>query len=94
MKIFFKPLFRKFVKKQTRAFQLAIEDEIEKIADNPEAGISKKGDLAEFQIYKFTFNKQVILIAYRISETCMFFYSAGHHENFYRDLKRYLREVE
>jgi hypothetical protein len=32
MKILYKPPFRKFVKKQTRPLQLAIEDEIEKIA--------------------------------------------------------------
>ena len=94
MKCFFKPPFRKFVKKQTRPFQLVIEDEVEKITKNPAIGRHKKGDLSEFQVYKFTFNNQNILIAYRVTKTDILFYSIGRHENFYRELKKYLREVE
>lgn len=94
MKYFFKPPFRKFVKKQTRPFQLAIEDEVEKIIQSPDIGRFKKGDLSEFQVYKFTFNKQNILIACRIAGTDILFYSIGRHENFYPELKRYLREIE
>ena len=94
MEIFYKSPFRKFVKKQTRPFQLAIEDEIEKIVQNPEIGTTKKGDLSGFRIYKFIFKLQEILIAYRVTESNIVFYMIGSHENFYRDLKRYLREVE
>jgi len=94
MEIFYKSPFRKFVKKQTRPFQLVIEDEIEKIVQNPKIGTTKKGHLSGFQIHKFTFKLQEILIAYRIREANMVFYMIGSHENFYRDLKRYLREVE
>jgi len=94
MEVFFKPAFKRFVKKQTRPFQLAIEDEVEKIIKSPDIGRSKKGDLSEFQVYKFTFNNQNILIAYRIAGTDILLYSIGRHENFYRELKRYLREIE
>jgi len=34
MEIFYKSPFRKFVKKQTRPFQLVIEDEVERIVDD------------------------------------------------------------
>lgn len=94
MEVFFKPSFKRFVKKQTRPFQLAIEDEVEKIIKSPDIGRSKKGDLSEFQVYKFTFNNQDILIAYRVTGTDILFYSIGRHENFYRELKKYLREIE
>jgi hypothetical protein len=94
MKCFFKPPFRKFVKKQTRPFQLVIEDEVEKITNNLAIGRPKKGELSEFQVYKFTFNNQNILIAYRVTKTDILFYSIDRHENFYRELKKYLREVE
>jgi hypothetical protein len=44
MQIFYKPPFRKFVKRQTRPFQLIIEDEVEKIANNqPQYRRTKKG---------------------------------------------------
>ena len=49
METFYKPPFRKFVKKQKRPLQLSIEDEIEKILENPSIGESKKGDLMGFQ---------------------------------------------
>jgi len=94
MEVFFKPSFKRFVKKQTRPFQLVIDDEVEKITKNPAIGTPKKGNLSEFQVYKFTFSNQNILIAYRVTKTDILFYSIGRHENFYRELKKYLREVE
>lgn len=93
MQIFYKSPFRKFVKKQTRSFQLVIEDEVEKITISPDIGASKKGDLAEFRVHKFSYEKQKFLIAYRFQETEILFFTIGPHENFYRELKRYLREV-
>ena len=94
MKIFFKLPFRNFVKKQTRPFQLVIEDEVEKIAINPDIGKSKKGDLTGFRVQKFSFKNQKFLIAYRLRGAEIVFFKIGPHENFYRELKKYLREVE
>ena len=42
MKVFYKPPFRRLVKKQTRPFQLVNEDEVEKIVINPDVGKPKK----------------------------------------------------
>lgn len=94
MNVFYKPAFRNFVKKQTRPFQLAIEDEIEKIANNPGIGEIKKGDLSGFKVYKFKFHHQQYLIAYEIQGKDVVVYMIGTHENFYRDIKRYIREVK
>lgn len=92
MNILYKPPFRRFVKKQTRAFQLAIEDETEKIYTDPDIGEAKKGDLAEFKVHKFNFQKQEYLIAYKLEDNTIVFYTMGTHENFYRELKRYIKE--
>lgn len=94
MEMLYKPPFRKFVKKQTRPLQLAVEDEVEKIAKNPAIGETKKGDLQGVQVHKFKFQRQNFLMAYRVAEPDIIFYSIGIHENFYRDLKRYLKEIE
>ena len=92
MEAFYKPPFKKFVKKQARPLQLSIEDEIEKIIENHTIGETKKGDLQGFRVHKFTIKKQKLLIAYRITETDILFYMIGSHENFYRNLKKYLKE--
>ena len=82
------------MKKQTRPFQLVIEDEVEKIITNPEMGESKKGDLKGFRVHKFLHVRQKYLIAYRLQEAEIVFFMIGPHENFYRELKKYLKEVD
>jgi mRNA-degrading endonuclease RelE of RelBE toxin-antitoxin system len=93
MYLYFTPTCRKFIKKQTAPFQLAIQDEVDTVCNNPESGESKKGDLAGWRVHKFTFRKQLYLMAYRIEEDSILFSMIGTHENFYRDLKKYLDEV-
>ena len=93
MGAFYKPPFRKFVKKQTRSLQLVIEDEVEKIIITPDIGEIKKGDLTGFRVHKFAHRKQKFLMAYRFQNDSIIFFKIGPHENFYRELKKYLREV-
>jgi hypothetical protein len=92
MKPFYKPPFKKYVKKQARPSQLSIEDEIDKIIESPELGETKKGDLREFRVHKFAIKKQKLLIAYKVFTDEIFFYMVGPHENFYRNLKKYIKE--
>ncbi|HWR57655.1 MAG TPA: type II toxin-antitoxin system RelE/ParE family toxin [Thermodesulfovibrionales bacterium] len=92
MEILYKPPFRKFVKKQSRGFQLAIEDEVRAIGEDPATGEQKKGDLARVRVHKFNFHRQEYLIAYVVGNKDIVFYAVGTHENFYRELKRYLKE--
>ena len=67
-----------------------IEDEI---ALNPYSGERKKGDLKEVFIKKFSLLGEVYLLAYKVDERAreVIFLTIGGHENFYRDLKRYLK---
>ena len=92
MKPFYRPPFKKYVKKQARPLQLAIEDEVEKVIENPEIGETKRGDLREFRVYKLALKKQQLLIAYRVFTNEILFYMIGPHENFYRNLKKYVKE--
>ena len=82
------------IKPKNASLQLAVEDETEKIAKNPVIEKTKLGDLQGIQVHKFKFQRQNFLIAYCVTGPDIFFYSIGTHENFYRDLKRYLKEVE
>jgi ParE-like toxin of type II bacterial toxin-antitoxin system len=99
----YKRPFVQYLKKAHKPLQLAIEDAVEDICADPEIGEAKTGDLAEIWVYKMKFNRQEYLIAYRpptdeqyhhgvdIELLIIDFYQAGSHENFYADLKRYLK---
>ena len=94
MEKLFAPVFRRFVKKQSLSLQLAIQDEVDGIGDNPGIGEEKKGDLTGFQVHKFRFRQQQYLIAYEVRKTNLVFVMIGTHENFYRDLKKYKKEFQ
>ena len=103
MKPNYKPPFSRFVKKAHKPLQLAIEDAVDMVCNDPEVGEVKVGDLAGIWVYKFRFNRQEYLIAYRpptleagrqgidVELLIIDFYHAGSHENFYDELKRYLK---
>lgn len=93
----YKKPFAQFVKKQHKAFRAVIEDETNTICATPEIGELKIGDLAGIRVHKFRFNKQEYLIAYYVNEEnlaefiAIDFYKIGTHENFYEELKKYLK---
>lgn len=99
----YKPPFTRFVKKAPKPLALAIDDEIDDICENPEIGTLKVGDLAGIRVHKFKFGRQEYLLAYRpptpeeaqsgasIELLGIDFYQVGPHENFYTDLKKYLK---
>lgn len=95
----YKRPFMQFVKKAHKPLKLAIEDAVDLVCDTPDIGETKVGDLAGIRVYKFRFNRQQYLIAYRppaqettVEFLAIDFYQVGTHENFYEILKRYLRQ--
>ena len=100
----YKSPFKQFVKMAHRPLQLAIEDEVDRVCLNPAIGEPKKGDLAGILVHKFKFNRQEYLIAYQppaddssgnvspVDFLVINFYKVGSHENFYEELKRYMKE--
>ena len=83
--------FARTYKKLTNAQLIADTDTaVGAIADDPDAGERKKGDLAQLWVYKFRSNGQLYLLGYSREDAVRFVYleALGPHENFYRDLKR------
>lgn len=62
--------------------------------DRPDAGGVKKGDLAGIRVHKFKFHGQEYLMAYMVQQDSIVFYMVDAHENFYPELKRYLKEEQ
>ena len=51
MNVLYKSPFKKFVKRQNKPFQLVLEDEAERIKNNPDIEDFKKGDLSGFRVH-------------------------------------------
>ena len=66
------------------------DDAVAAVADNPDKGERKKGDLAQLWVYKFRSQGQLYLLGYTREDEVRLIYleALGSHENFYRDLKR------
>ncbi|CDS53078.1 hypothetical protein [Polaromonas sp. CG9_12] len=62
---------------------------VEALAQNPEIGERKKGDLAALRVFKFRSAGQLFLLGYTLDEGVRLVYleAVGAHENFYRNLK-------
>lgn len=98
MQVNFKRPFAQYIKKAHKPLRLAAEDEVERVCEAPEIGELKVGDLAGIRVHKFRFNRQEYLMAYRaptpkmpVEFLVIDFYQLGSHENFYEELKQYLR---
>lgn len=89
MRILVTPTFERTVKKLHRQQKTALDEAVRTIANQPETGETKVGDLAGVQIYKFRMGNELCLLAYRtLDEGTLKLLMVGPHENFYRDLKR------
>lgn len=61
------------------------------MADNPSIGSEKKGDLRGIYVHKFKLQTTQYLLAYRFVGSDLELIMIGPHENYYRDLKSYLK---
>jgi len=84
------PFFERKKKRLTREEIVVLDDEIRRICEAPEIGETKKGDLTGVSVHKFKVRDRLFLLAYEFDEKEILLLALGAHENFYRDLKRYL----
>jgi len=91
MKIYQSRLFEKKAKKLPKREKEILDQEISKIANNLSVGDEKKGDLKGIFVHKFKVKTMMYLLAYRIIENDLELIMLGPHENYYRDLKNYLK---
>jgi mRNA-degrading endonuclease RelE of RelBE toxin-antitoxin system len=67
-----------------------VDEAVSAVAENPDIGEKKKGDLMDLWVHKFRSNGQLWLLGYSRDDGIRMVYleAVGSHENFYRDLKR------
>lgn len=75
----------------SKAEKDALDQEVQRIAENPTVGEEKKGDLRGIFVHKFKLKATQYLLAYRKIGDDLELVMIGPHENYYRDLKQYLK---
>ncbi len=90
MKVYQSRSFEKKVKRFSANEKSVLDQEIEKIMQNPSVGEEKKGDLREVYVHKFKIKTIQYLLSYRMVGIDLELIMIGPHENYYRDLKNYL----
>ena len=85
--------FARTAKKLHPRDKKVLDQAVRDVADNPNIGEEKRGDLAGYFVYKFKLNNQETLLAYalrpdKFKPTSVVLMAVGPHENFYAQLKR------
>ena len=91
MKIYQSRSFGNKVKKLSKQEKELLDDEIRKIANNPLIGEEKKGDLRGIYVHKFKIKSLQYLLSYRTIKSDLELIMIGPHENYYRELKGYIK---
>jgi mRNA-degrading endonuclease RelE of RelBE toxin-antitoxin system len=91
MKIYQSRSFEKKTKRMHKREKEMLDQEIRNIANNPSIGGEKKGDLKGILVRKFKIKTAEYLLVYRMVGEDLELIMIGPHENYYRELKRYLK---
>ena len=93
--VFFPGVEKYFKKLKDRALANVFKEAVIRIRKNPEIGEAKKGDLAGIFCLDIHYSKTNYELAYRLVRLedgqVIVIIMAGTRENFYKELKRYLR---
>lgn len=91
MRIYQSRSFERKVKKLSRHEKEILDRELRKIAGDISIGEEKKGDLRGVFVHKFKIKTAQYLVAYRKLGKDLELIMLGPYENYYRDLKEYLK---
>ena len=82
--------FARAYKKLHDNFVRDVDEAVIEVAQNPDVGEKKKGDLSHLWVHKFRSQGQLWLLGYTRDDGIQLVYleAIGSHENFYRDIKK------
>ena len=92
MKIYQSVSFRRKIKKFNKNEKSGLDNEIRKIIRDTSIGMEKKGDLKGIFVHKFKIKTALYLLSYRLVADGIELITIGSHENYYRNLKSYLKK--
>ena len=92
MKIFQSSSFAKKTKKLKPKQKQDLDKAVKEIVSEPKVGVEKKGDLRGVYVHKFKIQGVLYLLSYRFFGEDLELIMLGPQENYYRDLKSYLKK--
>jgi len=93
MKIFQSRSFERKIKKFSKSQKLQLDKQVRRILEDPAIGSEKKGDLRGIHVHNFKLKTIQYLLAYRIAGENLELIMIGPHQNYYRDLKKYIKST-
>ena len=94
--LLFPPVKRYLKKIKDKHLRKKFDEVFEKILDDPTIGQTKTGDLNGVYVYGFFYNKTEYRVAYQVKVnedgSITIIIMVGVHENFYDDLKNYMKQ--
>ena len=91
MKIYQSRSFEKRIRRMHKQEKEVLDREIRNISEDPSIGEEKRGDLRGIFVHKFRIKAAEYLLAYRMVGEDLELIMMGPHENYYRDLTKYLK---
>lgn len=84
------PRFSRLYKKLGKRQLSALHEAMDLVLKNPQSGQRKVGDLSELYVFKYKLGSEEWLLGYTLhtSKKIIAWHAIGHHENFYRDVKK------
>ncbi len=86
--------FERKVKRFKKQEKKILDKEVRKIFNNPTIGQEKKGELRGVFVHKFKIHTLQYLLSYRFIGDDLELIMIGPHENYYRNLKTYMKGRE
>jgi len=86
--------FERKVKRFKKQEKKILDKEVRKIFNNPTIGQEKRGELRGVFVHKFKIHTLQYLLLYRFIGNDLELIMIGPHENYYRDLKTYMKGRE
>lgn len=86
--------FERKVKSFKKQEKKILDKEVRKIFNNPTIEQEKKGELRGIFVHKFKIHTLKYLLSYRFIGDDLELIMIGPHENYYRDLKTYMKGRE
>lgn len=93
MKVLQSRSFERKVKKFSKSQKLQLDKQVKLIVEDSTIGTEKKGDLRGIYVHKFKIKTLRYLLAYRIVAENLELIMIGPHQNYYRDLKKYIKST-
>jgi mRNA interferase RelE/StbE len=92
MKVLQSRCFERKAKKLSSAQKLQLDEAIRSILRDPQCGEQKKGELKDVYVLKFQIDNVLFLLAYSFDTERLELIMLGPHDNYYRELKNYLKK--